>query len=125
MWRTVILMAAYVLWVFLYFALAFSIMYDPVWVRLPVLLGYVGLYGALSYLWLKGRRGRMISALLVPVPVLLFVAAAEYHSTGDAALSLRWLAMLPIHAGGVFAAALLGWRRVRTTPGVYCSGRCR
>jgi hypothetical protein len=117
MWRTVILMAAYALWVFLYFALAFSIMYYPYWVQLPVLLGYVGLYGTLSYLWLTGRRARLISALIVPVPVLLFVVAAEYHSTGNAAFSLRWLTMLPIHAGGVFAAAMLGRRRVRTMHG--------
>ena len=117
MWRTAILMTGYAPWVFLYFALAFSIMYDPAWVQLPVLLGYVGLYGAVSYRWLKGRRARLISALVVPLPVLLFVAAAEYHSTGDAALALRWFAMLPVHAGGVFAAALFGRRRVRTMDG--------
>ena len=115
MWRTAVLMAAYVPWGFLYFALAFSIMYSPVWLQLPVLLGYVALYGVLSYLWLKGERlTRLFSALIVPLPTLLFVAFSEYLSTGNADFALRWLAMLAIHAGGVFAAALLDMLRMRT-----------
>ncbi|MEJ2481294.1 MAG: hypothetical protein P8Y78_14275 [Acidihalobacter sp.] len=108
-------MAGYVPWGFLYFALAFSIMYSPVWLQLPVLFGYVALYGALSYLWLKGGRlVRLCSALIVPLPVLLFVAFSEYHSTGNPGVALRWLTMLAIHAAGVFAAALLNMLHMRT-----------
>lgn len=109
MWRTAILMAGYVPWLFLYFALAFSIIYSPVWLQLVVLFCYVALYGALSYLWLKGAGpGRLLAALSVPVPVLALAAFSGYLSSPDAGAALRWLLMLAIHAAGVLAAALLG-----------------
>jgi hypothetical protein len=115
MWRIVILMAGYVPWLFLYFPLAFSIMYSPAWLQLPVLVGYVALYGVLSYRWLGGGRiVRVFCALAVPLPVLVIIALSEYHSSGNADFVLRWLVMLVIHAGGVLTAALLSRLSVST-----------
>ncbi|MEJ2632538.1 MAG: hypothetical protein P8011_03300 [Acidihalobacter sp.] len=116
MWRIVILMAGYAPWIFLYFPLAFSIMYSPPWLQLPVLVGYVALYGVLSYRWLSGSRmiARVLCAFAIPLPVLAVIALSEYHSLGNVGFILRWLVMLVIHAGGVLTAALLSRLSART-----------
>lgn len=69
----------------------------------------------ISYLWLAGRtRLGWLQALLVPVPVSVFIFWSDLQDTGMVERSIAWLYDIPTHAIGVGIAALILYRRRRS-----------
>ena len=63
---------------------------------------WLAVFGAFCYLWLKGRtQVALVQALLVPLPVTLFLFFFDLDATGEVRRAAQWLLSMPAHAFGV------------------------
>ena len=112
MWRTGLLMLAYIPWMSVYMMLAFATMYAPI-IAVSITWTWLMIFGLVSFWWLEGRTRRpLIQALTVPLPMTLFLFGVDLESTGELRRASQWLLTLPLHALGVLAA--LYWIKHRT-----------
>ena len=112
MWRTGLLMVGYIPWLFAYMLLAFATLYEPV-VAIPVTWTWLMVFGAVSFWWLESRTERpLLQALVVPLPMTLFLFGADLESTGELRRASQWLLTLPLHALGALLASF--WIKHRT-----------
>ena len=106
-WRLVALAAFYIPWVYLNMMLAFLVMYSPVVIQLPILWGFSGLYGVISFVFLKGvPLSRLMQGFIVPLPVLIYLFWSDLQSTNDIERAIRWFVYFPVYSVGLVGAML-------------------
>jgi hypothetical protein len=113
MWRTVLLMIAYVPWMSIYILFAFAVLYAIPPVALLATWGWLAIYGGLSFFGLLGHTSRpFLQATLVPLPLSLFLFGWDLETAGDPYRAAQWLWSVPAHLLGALSA--MWWTRRHT-----------